>query len=413
MAFSHFGFHEGLLQSIKDNGYTQATPIQQDVIPHILKKQDIMAQAQTGSGKTASFVLPILEHLSTYPSKKKPQVRVLVLTPTRELALQVADVFTSFSQHFPSSLKVASLIGGQSLGEQLENIQKQGCDVIVATTGRLLDILSKKQFTFESLNFFVIDEADKMLDLGFASELETLLKQLPPKRQNLLFSATYPPKMLDIAKTISTEFITVRAEGAIQNNASIKERFIEVNKDKRSALLQHLLKNQHLGKTLVFMATKRSTDNLAFKFRKKGFNAQSFHGNLDQEERILTLDEFKTQEVDILFCTDIAARGLHVNDIECVINFDLPRSALDYTHRIGRTGRAGKNGLAITFIDYEDEAHLKLIEKRCKLSIVKERIEGFERTGEALKKQKGPAPTKGKRKSKKDKLREEAALKDK
>ncbi len=410
MSFSSFEFSKVISKSLEENSYTQATPIQKEVIPLVLKGNDIMAKAQTGSGKTASFVLPIIQKLLLSTPNKKPKPRVLVLTPTRELTQQVANTFELFSKHFSQRLKVVSVVGGQSIGEQLLDIQK-GCDVIVATTGRLIDIINKKQLHLNFLEYLVLDEADKMLDLGFADELDIILELLPQKRQNLLFSATYPKKMLEIAKVISSSFVNVEIEQTQENLNNIIQRIIEVNKENRSALLQKLIRDNNFEKVLVFMATKRATDNLARKFRKYGFKADSFHGDLIQEDRNYTLDEFKRNDLQVLFSTDIAARGLHVDDISCVVNYDLPRSAFDYTHRIGRTARAGKSGVAITFIDYENQAHFKLIEKRCELDIKKEQIEGFELKGEPIKKVKGSAPVKGRRKSKKDKLREQNANK--
>ena len=414
MPFSNLGLNQRINQALKENAYKNLTSIQEKVIPLILEKKDIMAKAQTGSGKTASFVLPILElffnkHEET-KEKTKAKISTLVLTPTRELALQVSKAFTDFSINFENKPKVVTVIGGESLTQQLLDIQK-GCDIVVATTGRLLDILDKKQINLSNIEFFVLDEADKMLDLGFEVELEELLKSLPKNRQNLLFSATYPQKMLNIASKITTKALEVFIEDETQTVQTINQRAITVNKENRSALLRYLIQNNDWEQILVFMANKRSCDNIAFKFRKYGLNAESFHGDLLQDERNDTLEDFKNKKINILFSTDIAARGLHIDDISCVINFDLPRSPADYVHRIGRTGRAGKSGDAISFIGLEDFEHFALIEKRCEIKLEKEQIKGFELIGEVIKKQKGNEPIKGKRKSKKDKLREQA-LKD-
>lgn len=390
--------------------FISPTAIQQQVIPLVLKNEDILAQAQTGSGKTAAFVLPILNALLAKPSIKKASIKVLVLTPTRELTLQVAEVFKILSQDFEQKPKVVSIIGGESLSKQLIQVQK-GCDIVVATSGRLLDIVAKKQISFAHLNYFVLDEADKMLDLNFTQELENILNILPKKRQNLLFSATFPQKILDIASKITQNPVQVSIQNKEAPVETLNQRVIKVNKANKSALLRHLIKTLSLGQMLVFMSNKRSCDNIAFKFRKYGFNAQSFHGDLTQEERNFTLDEYKNKKRDILFATDIAARGLDIKTIECVVNYDLPRSAADYLHRIGRTARAGKDGLAITLLSSEDFEHFKLIEKRCNINVKKEEIEGFLFTEQIISKPKGNAPVKGKRKSKKDKLREKA-LKD-
>lgn len=404
MPFSKLQLSSFLLEAITQSGYSNPTPIQEKVIPLVLSGSDIMAQAQTGSGKTASFVLPLIEKIVQNKPKGKAKIKALILTPTRELTLQVAQTFKMFTQ----DVKVVSIIGGESIGEQLLEVQK-GCDVVVATSGRLLDVLSKKQMNLSALEFFVLDEADKMLNLGFSEELDSILEQIPSKRQNLMFSATYPPKIVNIAQKISKSAVKVNIEDETPTVENITQRVIEVNKENRSTLLRKLIKELELKSVLVFMSTKRASENIAQKFRNYGFKAYSFHGDLEQEERNLTLNDFKNADIEILFATDIAARGLHIEDIACVVNFDLPRSASDYIHRIGRTGRAGKKGLAISFIDYEDLDHFKLIEKRCDVKLQREQIEGFELQGSAPAKKKGAAPVKGKRKSKKDKLREQQA----
>ena len=406
MPFSKLISLDEINKSLKENAYEKPTSIQERVIPLVLEKKDIIARAQTGSGKTASFVLPILELWSKQNYKGKPKIRALVLTPTRELALQVSYTFTQFSSNLEKKPKLVSIIGGQSIGDQLLEIQK-GCDIVVATTGRLLDILEKKQLNLSALEFFVLDEADKMLDFGFEEELELLLKQIPLKRQNLLFSATYPIKVQNIIARITKEAIEVFIEDETPTVESINQRAIEVNKENRSPLLRNLIQNHGWEQTLVFMANKRSCDNIAAKFRKYGLNAESFHGDLLQDERNETLQDFKDKKIKILFATDIAARGLHIDDISCVVNFDLPRAPADYIHRIGRTGRAGKSGNAISFIGLEDFEHFALIEKKCDLKIIREQIEGFELTGKPLEKEKGKEPIKGKRISKKDKLRQQ------
>ncbi len=427
MSFELFNLHDSLIKAIKINKYETATKIQEKVIPYILEDSDIKAKAQTGSGKTASFVLPILQKLiiqaqeqkeilqkqNKNPNYKKPKAKivVLVLTPTRELTLQVANIFTLFSEFLENKPKVVSVIGGENIGNQLLDIQK-GCDIVVATTGRLVDILNKKQINLSNLEYFILDEADKMLGLGFEDELDTILKELPIKRQNLLFSATYPNKILNIVSKITKNPIEVNIEEESKTIDTITQRVIRVNKENRSPLLRYLIKEEKWEQVLVFMANKRAADNIAQKFRKYGFEAESFHGDLSQEDRNYTLEEFKTKKIKVLFSSDIAARGLDIKNISCVVNFDLPRSASDYIHRVGRTGRAGKSGMAVSFVNFENEEHFKLIEKRCEIKAQKEQVLGFEEIGTAPIKQKGKEAIKGKRKSKKDKLRE-AAQKEK
>lgn len=406
MSFSTFKLCPEIQHALDAVGFLTPTPIQEKVIPLVLEGCDVMARAQTGSGKSASFVLPLLELWSTNKGEGKAKIKALVLTPTRELTVQVAEAFTTFGKFLHVKPKVVSIIGGEKIGEQLYDIQ-QGCDIVVATSGRLLDIMSKKQINLSHVEFFVLDEADKMMDLGFEQELGLILDALPQKRQNLLFSATYPPKVQAIVSKITKNALEVVIETETPTVERIVQRAIRVNHENRSPLLRHLLREHNWKKVLVFMANKRACENIAMKFRKHGFNAEAFHGDLVQEGRAWALQALKEGTVNILFATDIAARGLDIDDVNCVINFDLPRSTEDYIHRIGRTGRAGKEGVAISFIGLEDEAHFALIEKRCAVWLAKEEVVGFEREGELPQKEKGSAPIKGKRKSKKDKLREQ------
>ncbi|MEA3512469.1 MAG: DEAD/DEAH box helicase [Campylobacterota bacterium] len=409
MTFEQLNLSKQILKTLDKNDFVEATEIQEKVIPLVLNGSDVMGKARTSSGKTASFVLPILEDYIKQPiatSKKiKRKIKALILTPTRELTIQVADVFKTFSEFLPYYPKVVTIIGGEDISKQLIEIQK-GCDIVVATSGRLIDIVDKKQINLGEVKYFVLDEADKMLDIGFSEELDKILTILPTKRQNLLFSATYPQKIVDICSKITKNSIKVTIEKESKITLDIKQRAILVNKVERSLLLQDLIRKNSWDRVLVFMSNKRATDNIANKFRKFGFLAQSFHGDLEQDERNLTLQEFKDKKIKILFSTDIASRGLHIDDISCVINFDLPRGADDYIHRIGRTGRSGKKGVAISFLFGENLEHFKLIEKRCELDIKKEELEKFKFTDNIQKTQKGKAPVKGKRKSKKDKLRE-------
>jgi len=410
MSFTTLNLSTPLQKALAEYNYTKPTPIQEKVIPLVLEKQDLMAKAQTGSGKSAAFVLPVLELWSQNIPEGKAKIKVLVLTPTRELTLQVAEYFSDFGRHLARKPKVVSVIGGESIGDQLYAIQK-GCDVLVATSGRFLDVLSKKQMNLSYIEYLILDEADKMLNLGFSEELDLILEAIPEKRQNLLFSATYPQKMLDIAAKITQNPVEVTLEAEAPTVEKIHQRVIEVNPENRGPLLRYLMKKEKWKSILVFMANKRATDNIAEKFRKRGYLAESFHGDLTQEDRNHTLKEFKAKKIQILFATDLVSRGLDIDDISCVVNYDLPRSPADYIHRIGRTGRAGKTGLAITFIGHEEQDHFKLIEKRSSINLVREQIVGFELKGDVPLKQKGPAPVKGKKKSKKDKLREQA-LKD-
>lgn len=405
MPFSTLNLSKALQEKLQENKYIQTTPIQEKVIPLVLEKQDIMAQAQTGSGKTLAFVLPILELLAQNPSEGKAKIKVLVLTPTRELTIQVSKVFELFAKALKQKRKVVSVIGGEGIGEQIYAIQK-GCDIVVATSGRFLDVLSKKQMSLKHLEFLVLDEADKMLNLGFSEELDAILEAIPKVRQNLLFSATYPSKILKIASKITQTALNITIENEEPTVELIQQRVIEVNPQNRGPLLRYLLKKEKWKQVLVFMANKRATENIAEKFRKRGYLAESFHGDLTQDDRNYTITAFKANKIQILFTTDIISRGLDIENISCVINFDLPRSPADYIHRIGRTGRAGKRGVAVSFIGHEEQAHFKLIEKRSEIKLQREQIKGYELTGDAPIKERGKAPIKGKKKSKKDRLRE-------
>ncbi|MDQ7043380.1 MAG: DEAD/DEAH box helicase [Sulfurimonas sp.] len=412
MSFSQFQLSSKILSAISLKGYTTPTAIQTEVIPLVLEHKDLVVLSQTGSGKSASFILPLLELWSkSRDSAKKGKIKILVLTPTRELTLQIAQGFQEFSKELSQKPQVTSLIGGEKIGEQLYSIQ-QGCDILVATSGRFLDVVSKKQMNLSFIEFLVLDEADKMLDLGFLEELDSVLEAIPQERQNLMFSATYPPKMQMIASKITQNAVEVRLEEEKSIVEKISQRVIEVSRENRGPLLRHLLKENKWRLVLVFMANKRATDNIAEKFRKHGIKAASFNADLEQDVRNETLAAFKEAKVNVLFATDIAARGLDIDNIDSVINYDLPRSPSDYIHRIGRTARAGKSGSAISFIDHETQAHFELIEKRSEIKLIRESIKGFELDGEAPSKVKGPAPVKGKGKSKKDKLREKKALEE-
>ena len=406
MPFSELGLTQETNLALQEKGYTKPTPVQTQVIPLVLEKNDVVALAQTGSGKSAAFILPILQMWNANKGEGKAKIKVLVLTPTRELALQIASVFSEFGSFLPNKPRVVSVIGGESIGDQLYDIQ-QGCDVLVATAGRFLDILRKDQMNLSRLEFFVLDEADKMLNADFAHELDLILDSIPEERQNLLFSATYPPKTQLLASKITSNPVEVQIEPDTPTVQTINQRVIEVDHSNRGPLLRHLLGQNEWSLVLVFVASKRASNNLAEKFRRHGFKAAAFNGDLDQEMRTDTLDSFKYHEFTILFATDIAARGLDIDNIDCVINYDLPRSPADYIHRIGRTARAGKSGEAISFIDYETMAHFKTIEKRSKIQLERESVEGFELKGERPNKIKGPGPIKGKRPNKKDKLRAE------
>jgi len=405
MPFSKLGLLEPMQRVVEAVDYREPTPIQQQTIPLILEGMDLIAQAQTGTGKTAAFALPILQRLDaieTGPLRSSP--RVLVLAPTRELAQQVADTFEEFANHMSHRIGVATIIGGENILDQLRQLE-QGVDIVVATPGRLLELIREEEIFFEELLCLVVDEADRLLALGFAEELAQILDVLPKGRQSLLFSATYPKKVEKITEQVMQSPSYINVAGDVPTVTNITQRAIEVNRLNRRPLLQHLIQKEEWKHVLIFVSSKRAARNLAVKLRRNGIKADAFHGDLTQDERTWVLSQFKNRNIRVLVATDIAARGIDIQELSTVVNYDLPRSPVDYIHRIGRTGRAGAEGVAISFVDYNDMAHFSLIEKRTKVRVDREQVPGFELTGEAPEKKKGPPPKKGKRPSKKDKAR--------
>jgi superfamily II DNA/RNA helicase len=413
MPFSSLGLIAPLAQAVAERNYLAPTPVQAAVIPAVLRGEDVWASAQTGSGKTAAFALPMLQRLASVP-RERGTVAALVLVPTRELAAQITASFKAYGAHMPEpALKVVTVFGGVSLNPQMIAL-RGGADVVVATPGRLLDLLKRNALTLSAVSTLVLDEADRLLDLGFSDELGRILHQLPAQRQSLLFSATFPPEVRELAEKILRN--PFRFEGATTDTtaqpATIVQRAIEVDPPRRTQLLRHLIETNGWTRVLVFVATKYATEHIAEKLRKAGFDAWAFHGELSQGGRTAALARFKEAKVGILVVTDLASRGIDIVRLPVVVNFDLPRSATDYTHRIGRTGRAGESGIAVNFISASTHEHFRLIEKRHGLAIPREQIPGFEPVEvEVPAAPVSPAGggVKGKRKSKKDKLREAAA----
>jgi ATP-dependent RNA helicase RhlE len=407
MPFDSLGLSDHLLRAIQAQGYDAPTPIQQRSIPHITAGADLAAEAQTGSGKTAAFVLPILQKMASHCAEPRPvNIGVLTITPTRELALQIAETFKLLGRFAAPPPRVLSIIGGVSLSDQVSALSS-GVDIVVATPGRLLDLMERQAIDINHVHTLVLDEADKLLDVGFNDELTVLLNALPPQRQNLLFSATLPQKVLNLSARVLNEPTVLRIDEQHTSVATIEQRAYQVDRENRRPLLQHLFQTEPWGQTLIFVATQIGAANLAKKLRIDGFPATELHGGLDQPERIFALKRFRSGKAQIMVATDIAARGIDIPLLGAVVNFDLPRAPLDYIHRIGRTGRAGESGVAITFVDHETEDHLRLIEKKNHLMLTRRQVPGFEPRDQASEKTKGPAPTKGRRKSKKDKLREQ------
>ena len=411
MPFSALGLSPALARAAGELGFSTPTPIQAQAIPAILRGADLLGSAQTGSGKTAAFGLPLLQLLQQGRSQTPRRVRALVLVPTRELAAQVGEVLRSLGQHLPLPLRVAVVFGGVSINPQMMGL-RGGADVVVATPGRLLDLLDHNALKLASVELLVLDEADRLLDLGFADELQRLLALLPARRQTLLFSATFPPDVQTLAQSLLHEPVRVEVAATPDTTPAILQRVIQVDADKRTQLLRHLLQENGWDRVLVFVATRYAAEHVAWKLHRSGVFATPFHGDLSQGKRAEVLAQFKNEQWDVVVTTDLAARGIDIVQLPVVVNYDLPRSAVDYVHRIGRTGRAGESGLAVSFVSATTEAHFRLIEKRQNLSLPREQVPGFEPTQADAPAGAGGGGVKGKRPSKKDKLRAAQASPD-
>jgi superfamily II DNA/RNA helicase len=409
MSFSQMGLTPALLRAIQTLGYSAPTPVQAAAINPALQGRDVLGSAQTGSGKTLAFSLPLLQRIASQRDAGPRRAAALVLVPTRELAVQVGEVIRGLAQHLPQAVKVTIAFGGVSINPQMLRL-RGGTDVVVATPGRLLDLVDHNAVTLAQVRLLVLDEADRLLDMGFAEELTRLLALLPAQRQNLFFSATFAPAVQTLANSLLIDPVRVEVQAQTPQPADIIQQAIAVDAPKRTQLLRHLIVLHHWKRVLVFVATKFAAEIVADKLRKARIYAEPFHGELSQGKRTQVLADFKAERLKVVVATDVAARGLDIANLPVVVNFDLPRSASDYTHRIGRTGRASEPGLAVSFISTESLAHWRLIEKRQQVKLTLQSIAGFEAQETA------PAPStspdapgnggvKGKRPSKKDKLR--------
>ena len=376
MSFSKLGLSKPLLKAIEEEGYTKPTPVQAKAIPIVLSKNDVLAGAQTGTGKTAGFTLPLLELLSEHAqSKGKSPVRALILTPTRELATQVHESVKTYGKYLP--YKSTVVFGGVGINPQIGNFRR-GVDIVVATPGRLLDHIGRKTVNLSKVEFLVLDEADRMLDMGFIHDIKKILVLLPKKRQNLLFSATFSDDIKRLADSLlnSPKLIEV----ARRNTASelVEQLVHPVDKAKKRALLSHLIKSGNWKQVLVFTRTKHGANKLSGQLEKDGISSAAIHGNKSQGARTKALANFKAGSVRVLVATDIAARGIDIDQLPHVVNFELPNISEDYVHRIGRTGRAGSEGEAVSLVCVDELQYLKDIEKLIKRKIPQERVEGFE-----------------------------------
>ena len=418
---SHFQSLSPALQAAAANaGLHGATQVQSDTIGPILQGRDVFACAPTGSGKTLAYVLPLLDVAAGRTQRHINGAKLattLVLVPTRELAVQVGDVFKGIAQRLPYGVKVSVIFGGVSIAPQLRGL-RSGTDVVVATPGRLLDVMAHNALPLSGVRTLVLDEADRLLDDGFADEVQAVLSHLPVPCQRLFFSATFAPAVSTWALALLHQPVSVDLRQAATEQADIRQRAFTVDPDMRTRLLRHLLAGADWNRVLVFVATQYGSEVLADKLRKAGLRAEPLHGHLSQGKRSQVLEDFKAARIRVVVATDLAARGIDVLQLPVVVNYDLPRSAQDYTHRIGRTGRAGESGLAISLVSPDALPHWHLIVKRQSLSLNLETQPGFEPTASAPQ-IKRPAGTgvidpnggiKGKRPSKKDKLRAAAAL---
>jgi ATP-dependent RNA helicase RhlE len=358
--FKELGLIEPILLALFEEGYTTPTPIQAQSIPILLEGNDLLGCAQTGTGKTAAFTLPIIQLLSAKPVEKRKRIKSLIVTPTRELAIQIAESFNAYGRH--TQLNCTVIFGGVGQGPQVTAL-KNGVDVVIATPGRLLDLMNQGFISLRDVEFFVLDEADRMLDMGFVHDVKKLLAVLPKKRQSLFFSATMPPEIVSLANSILHNPEKVSVTPVSSTVEIIAQSVYFVDKVNKNALLVEVLKNPTIKTALVFTRTKHGADKVVQLLTKNNIIAEAIHGNKSQNARQRALSNFKEQSTRVLVATDIAARGIDVDELAHVINFDIPNIPETYVHRIGRTGRAGAEGTALSFCDYEEKAYLADIEK--------------------------------------------------
>jgi len=362
MTFENLNLIAPILEALKTEGYTTPTPIQAQTIPLALEGKDVLGCAQTGTGKTAAFAIPIIQLMNqdrTHVSGKRP-IKALILTPTRELAIQIAESFENYGAN--THLKYEVIFGGVNQNSQVRSL-KSGVDVLIATPGRLLDLINQKFVQLNQLQFFVLDEADRMLDMGFLNDVKKIITKIPQKRQSLFFSATMPDPIVKLANTILVNPYKVEVTPVSSTANTINQAVYFVDKENKKHLLKEVLSDKKIDRALVFTRTKHGADKVVKDLVKAGIKSQAIHGNKSQNARQRALNSFKTKETRVLVATDIAARGIDIDDLTHVINYELPNIPESYVHRIGRTGRAGADGIAIAFCDAEEKAYLKDIQK--------------------------------------------------
>ena len=366
MKFEDLNLHHTLLKAVKDQNYTHPTAIQQQAIPLVLKKNDVLGSAQTGTGKTAAFALPILHHLINEKSNNS-KIRALVVTPTRELAIQIGENFTDYSKY--NTIKNTVIFGGVKQGSQTNELAK-GVDVLVATPGRLLDLMGQGFISLKDIGYFVLDEADRMLDMGFIHDIRKILNELPKERQSLFFSATMPKNIVELSSQILKSPKKISVSPVSSTAETIKQFIYYTNKADKKDLLLYILKDKNINQLLLFSRTKHGADRIARNLKKKNIQAAAIHGDKAQNQRQKALQSFKDSKIRVLVATDIAARGIDIDKLSYVLNYDIPNESETYVHRIGRCGRAGETGVSISICEPEENEYARDIEK-----LIKQKIE--------------------------------------
>jgi ATP-dependent RNA helicase RhlE len=377
--YSESGLNQSVLRAVQEGGYEDMTPIQSQAIPNILEGKDLIGLAQTGTGKTAAFSLPIIQKLLKDEGKRTPkEARSLILAPTRELAVQIAENIKGYTKYL--HLRMALVYGGASPKSQVKAMLG-GADILIATPGRLLDLMNQKHISLQAVEFLVLDEADRMLDMGFIRDIRKIVERLPKNRQTVLFSATMPKSVEGLAASILRDPVRIQVAPTATTAEKVDQHVLMVPKDKKRQLLAHLLKDNALNRVLIFTRTKHGANRVSRQLEQLGISSGAIHGNKSQNARQKALNEFKTGEIRVLVATDVAARGIDVNDVSHVINFEIPNEPESYVHRIGRTARAGAAGVSLSFVGHDERDYLRDIEKTIRQQIPIEEDHPFHQQG--------------------------------